>query len=139
MGLFGVAKVVKGIVKGGVKTYQADEALDKLMNRAEKEFGDALTPEEKALGERYRDWKRKFSRSELASKVTDAKLAYMDALAANEALPEDLRDEIRRAVNGYKRAENFALDTLEEVVAAEAKPGGQRDTVRKIIDEQKRK
>ncbi len=139
MGLFGVAKVVKGIVKGGVKTYQADEALDKLMNRAEKEFGDALTPEEKALGERYRDWKRKFARSELASKVTDAKLAYMDALAENEALPEDFRGEIQRAVNGYKRAENFALDTLEEVVAAEAKPGEQRDAVRRIIDEQKRK
>ncbi len=139
MGLFGAAKVMRDIVKGGVRTYQAEETLDRLMKRAETEFGDAVTPEQRELLTRYRDWKRKFGGTELAAKVTDARLAYADALAANEALPEDFRDEIRRAVKGYKRAENLALDTLEEVVASEVKSGGQRDAVRRIIAGQKRK
>ena len=139
MGLLGAAKVMRDIVKGGVRTYRADETLDRLMKRADTEYGDAVTPEQRALLTRYRDWKRKFGGTELAAKVTDAKLAYADALAANEALPEDFRDEIRRAVKGYKRAENLALDTLEEVAAAGAKTKADKDVVHRIIGEQKRK
>ncbi len=139
MGLFGVAKVMRDIVKGGVKSYEADEALDKLLKRAEKEFGDALTPEQRELGERYRDWKRKFKGTEFAWKAADARRDYLKALMENDALPQDFRDELQEAVSSCKKAENLALDTLEEVAAAEAKTPADKEAVHKIMAEQKRK
>ena len=149
MGLFDTLKVMKDIVKGGVAAYQADEKLDELIKRIKENYKDKLSEDERALRKSYKKAKEELEENEghlseekekaLKDKVIDRKLAYVRAVADNPDLPEDFRAELANAVEEYKQAENLALDTFEEVTVKMAETDKDRQKVRDIIDDMKRK
>ena len=149
MGLFDTLKVMKDIVKGGVAAYQADEKLDELIKRIKEDYKDMLSEDERALRKAYKQAKEELEEKEghlseeeekaLKDKVIDRKLAYVRAVAENPGLPADFRGELANAVEEYKQAENLALDTFEEVTVKMAETDKDRQKVRDIIDDMKRK
>ena len=149
MGLFDTLKVMKDIVQGGVAAYKADEKLDELIARIKEEYKDRLSEDELALRKAYKKAKSALDESEsrlsdeekqkLQRKVMDRKLAYLSAVSENPDLPGDFREELANAVEAYKRAENMALNSLEETTVKMAESEEDRQKVRDILDDFKRK
>ena len=139
-------KVVKDIVHGGIESYKADEKLDALIVRVEKNFGDALTDENKSLLAAYKTSKQAYDdnddtdkNDELLQKTEDARLAFLEVAEANSSLPGDFRFEIKLALNEFKKANNLALESAAETIEKYAETDEQREQVRKAFDDSKRK
>lgn len=152
MGFFDTLKamtIVKDIVKGGIATYKADEKLDELITRIREDYKDMLTEDEKELRKAYKAAKKELKEQEdslsdeektaLKNEVTDKKLAYLEAVSQNADLPEDFRGEIKNAVEEFKRAENLALDSLEEKLVHAAETEEDKEKVRETLTGMKRK
>lgn len=118
-------KVMKDIVHGGIESYKAGEKLDALIVRVEKNFGDALTADDKKLLAAYKTSKQAYDDNTDSDK--------------NDSLPENLRDEITAAVAEFKQADNRALESAADTIGKYAENDEQRDQVRKAFEDSKRK
>ena len=146
MGFFDTFKVVKDIVVGGIESYKAGEKLDELIQKAEDDYDDVLTAKEKSLLQKYEKSKAAYDDNSdtdkndaLLEQMENGRIAFLDSLQENSSLPKSFRKEIKNAVEEFKKADNIALDSLDEVLEKNAENEEQRDEIRKKLNESKRK
>ena len=139
-------KVMKDIVDGGIESYKAGEKLDALIVRVEKNFGDALTADDKKLLAAYKTSKQAYENNtdgdkndDLLQKMEDNRIAFLEAAEANSSLNGDFRFEIKLALKEFNRAENLALESAADTIGKYAENDEQRDQVRKAFEDSKRK
>ena len=148
MGFFDTLKVMKDIVKGGIAAYESGEKLDELIEKSIDEYEDSLSSDEKKLHEKYLKAKEDYEeyddddsdkKNKLLEKNEDCQIEYLEALTKNNSLPKDFRDEIKTAIEEFKKADNFALESLGETLTKAAETDEQREEIKKTIEESKRK
>ena len=146
MGFFDTLKVMKDIVSGGIATFEAGEKLDELIEKSFADYEDVLTAEEKNLhkqyeksAQAYKDNSDSDKTNELLEKMEDDRIKFLEALEKNSSLPKSFRNEIKTAIEEFKKADNMALDTLGEVLEKNAENDEEKAEVRRILDESKRK
>ncbi|MBR1646773.1 MAG: hypothetical protein IJ685_08355 [Selenomonadaceae bacterium] len=139
-------KVVKDIVHGGIESYKAGEKLDALVVRVEKDFGDALTDDDKKLLKQYKKSAQAYEdntdsdkNDSLLQKMEDDRIAFLEAAERNSSLNGDFRFEIKLALKEFKQAENLALESAADTIEKYAENDEQREQVRKTFNESKRK
>ena len=146
MGFFDTLKVMKDIVTGGIEAYNAGEKLDALIEQTVTKHRAALSDNERALHKQFKRSAQAYDDNDdtdkndaLLEKMEDARLAFLDAVANNPLMPQTLRDEIKTAVADFKRAENSALDSFGETAEKYAETDEERASVRRTVNEHKRK
>ena len=102
-------KVAKDIVKGGISAYKAVEIVDALIAKSMDEYDAVLTEKEKELYEQYKNTTDE-------EKKANLRLAYLDILQKNLSIPEDFRMEVKDKAQEYRKAENFALESMESTM-----------------------
>ena len=102
-------KVAKDIVKGGISAYKAGEIVDALIAKSIDEYDEVLTEKEKELYEQYKNTTDE-------EKKANLRLAYLDILQKNLSIPEDFRMEVKDKAQEYRKAENFALESMESTM-----------------------
>ena len=102
-------KVAKDIVKGGISAYKAGEIVDALIVKSVDEYDAVLTEKEKELYEQYKNTTDE-------EKKANLRLAYLDILQKNLSIPEDFRMEVKDKAQEYRKAENFALESMESTM-----------------------
>ena len=102
-------KVAKDIVKGGISAYKAGEIVDALIAKSIDEYDAVLTEKEKELYEQYKNTTDE-------EKKANLRLAYLDILQKNLSIPEDFRMEVKDKAQEYRKAENFALESMESTM-----------------------
>jgi len=102
-------KVAKDIVKGGISAYKAGEIVDALIAKSMDEYDAVLTEKEKELYEQYKNTTDE-------EKKANLRLAYLDILQKNLSIPEDFRMEVKDKAQEYRKAENFALESMESTM-----------------------
>ena len=102
-------KVAKDIVKGGISAYKAGEIVDALIAKSVDEYDAVLTEKEKELYEQYKNTTDE-------EKKANLRLAYLDILQKNLSIPEVFRMEVKDKAQEYRKAENFALESMESTM-----------------------
>ena len=102
-------KVAKDIVKGGISAYKAGEIVDALIAKSMDEYDAVLTEKEKELYEQYKNTTDE-------EKKANLRLAYLDILQKNLSIPEVFRMEVKDKAQEYRKAENFALESMESTM-----------------------
>lgn len=102
-------KVAKDIVKGGISAYKAGEIVDALIAKSIDEYDAVLTEKEKELYEQYKNTTDE-------EKKANLRLAYLDILQKNLSIPEVFRMEVKDKAQEYRKAENFALESMENTM-----------------------
>ena len=102
-------KVAKDIVKGGISAYKAGEIVDALIAKSVDEYDAVLTENEKELYEQYKNTTDE-------EKKANLRLAYLDILQKNLSIPEVFRMEVKDKAQEYRKAENFALESMESTM-----------------------
>jgi len=102
-------KVAKDIVKGGISAYKAGEIVDALIAKSIDEYDAVLTEKEKELYEQYKNTTDE-------EKKANLRLAYLDILQKNLSIPEVFRMEVKDKAQEYRKAENFALESMESTM-----------------------
>ena len=102
-------KVAKDIVKGGISAYKAGEIVDALIAKSIDEYDAVLTEKENELYEQYQNEKDE-------EKKANLRLAYLDILQKNLSIPEVFRMEVKDKAQEYRKAENFALESMESTM-----------------------
>ncbi|MBO6291868.1 MAG: hypothetical protein J6N51_06385 [Selenomonas sp.] len=102
-------KVAKDIVKGGISAYKAGEIVDALIAKSIDEYDAVLTEKEKELYEQYKNTMDE-------EKKANLRLAYLDILQKNLSIPEVFRMEVKDKAQEYRKAENFALESMESTM-----------------------
>lgn len=128
----GALKVAKDIVKGGISAYKAGEVVDALIAKSVDEYSSILTDNEKALHAQYKSETENEQKSKL-------RLSYLGTLAKNTSLPEDFRTQIENAAQEYRKAENFALESMEDTMMDYATTDDEKASLKKVVDEFKLK
>jgi hypothetical protein len=104
-----VLKVAKDIVKGGISAYKAGEIVDALIAKSVGDYDAVLTENERDLYEQYKN-------AADEDKKANLRLAYLDSLEDNLSIPEDFRMEVKDKAQEYRKAENFALESMENIL-----------------------
>ncbi len=102
-------KVAKDIVKGGISAYKAGEIVDALIAKSVDDYDAVLTENERDLYEQYKN-------ATDEDKKANLRLAYLDSLENNLSIPDDFRMEVKDKAQEYKKAENFALESMENTM-----------------------
>jgi len=102
-------KVAKDIVKGGISAYKAGEIVDALIAKSVDDYDAVLTENEKDLYEQYKN-------AADEDKKANLRLAYLDSLEDNLSIPEGFRMEVKDKAQEYRKAENFALESMENTL-----------------------
>ena len=102
-------KVAKDIVKGGISAYKAGEIVDALIAKSVDDYDAVLTENERDLYEQYKN-------ATDEDKKANLRLAYLDSLEDNLSIPEDFRMEVKDKAQEYRKAENFALESMESTM-----------------------
>jgi len=102
-------KVAKDIVRGGISAYKAGEMVDALIAKSVDDYDAVLTENERDLYEQYKN-------ATDEDKKANLRLAYLDSLEDNLSIPEDFRMEVKDKAQEYRKAENFALESMENTL-----------------------
>ena len=102
-------KVAKDIVRGGISAYKAGEMVDTLIAKSVGDYDAVLTENERDLYEQYKN-------ATDEDKKANLRLAYLDILQKNLSIPEDFRMEVKDKAQEYRKAENFALESMESTM-----------------------
>ena len=102
-------KVAKDIVKGGISAYKAGEIVEALIAKSVDDYDAVLTENEKDLYEQYKN-------AADEDKKANLRLAYLDSLEDNLSIPEGFRMEVKDKAQEYRKAENFALESMENTL-----------------------
>ena len=142
MGLFDGIKLVGDLVKGGIAAFKASEKLEALVERSRNEFKSLIKPEQEQLYQKYATLNHAKGKEEdvekqnaLTDKVEAAAVAYLSALAADDAFPKDFRDEITQALREYVHANEGAMDDiLGNYLMKQAKTDEEKEAVRLMLE-----
>lgn len=145
MGFFDTFRVMKDIVTGGIEAYKAGEKLNELIEKATDDYEDVLTAQEKSLYETYKKSSEAYNdnsdtdkTNELLEKLEDDRIAFLEALTQNSSLPKSFRNEIKDALEEFKKADNKALNTLGEVLEKNAETEEERAEIRRQLQDTKK-
>ena len=83
--------------------------MDALIAKSMDEYDAVLTEKEKELYEQYKNTTDE-------EKKANLRLAYLDILQKNLSIPEDFRMEVKDKAQEYRKAENFALESMESTM-----------------------
>ena len=125
-------KVAKDIVKGGISAYKAGEIVDALIAKSVDEYDAVLTEKEKELYEQYQNEKDE-------EKKANLRLAYLGNLEKNLSIPEDFRMEVKDKAQEYRKAENFALESMESTMLEYAVNEEDKSCIKKAVGDLKLK
>ena len=146
MGFFDTLKVMKDIVQGGIASYKSGEKLDELIEQSMDDYKKFLSADEKNLHKKYlkakEAYEENFSDDEnntLLQKFEDAQVEYLEALEKNSSLPQNFIDEIKTALEEFKKADNMALESLGETLTKYAENDEERESIKKALEDEKRK
>ena len=106
--------------------------MDALIAKSVDEYSSILTENEKALHEKFKAETENEQKSKL-------RLSYLGSLAKNASLPEDFRTQIENAAQEYRKAENFALESMEDTMMDYATTDDEKASLKKVVDEFKLK
>lgn len=142
MGLFDGIKLVGDIVKAGVAAFKASEKLEALVKRSQDEFKSLIKPEQERLYQKYATLDYAKVKEEdvekqnaMTEKVEAAAVAYLAALAEDDAFPKDFRAEITLALREYARANEGAInDVLGNYLMKQAKTDEEKEAVRLFME-----
>ena len=142
MGLFDGIKLVGELVKGGIAAFKASEKLEALVERSRNEFKGLIKPEQEQLYQKYAtlDYakvkeKDVEKQNAMTDKVEAAAVAFLSALAADDAFPKDFRDEITQALQEYAHANEGAMDDiLGNYLMKQAKTDEEKEVVRLMLE-----
>ena len=142
MGLFDGIKLVGELVKGGIAAFKASEKLEALVERSQNEFKGLIKPEQAQLYQKYAtlDYakvkeKDVEKQNAMTDKVEAAAVAFLSALAADDAFPKDFRDEITQALQEYAHANEGAMDDiLGNYLMKQAKTDEDKEVVRLFME-----
>ena len=142
MGLFDGIKLVGELVKGGIAAFKASEKLEALVERSQNEFKGLIKPEQEQLYQKYAtlDYakvkeKDVEKQNAMTDKVEAAAVAFLSALAADDAFPKDFRDEITQALQEYAHANEGAMDDiLGNYLMKQAKTDEDKEVVRLFME-----
>ncbi len=100
-----------------------NEMFDRFIEKSRKEYAGCLTADEEYLYEHFVRLKNEYTakRKELSQKesdflmeeVYDAKVDYLEALAENDAFPEEFREKILEAIKEFKPAFAAVMEKKE--------------------------
>ena len=83
--------------------------MDALMVKSVDDYNAVLTENEKDLYEQYKN-------ATDEDKKANLRLAYLGNLEKNLSIPEDFRMEVKDKAQEYRKAENFALESMENTL-----------------------
>lgn len=144
MGLFDGLKTMVDIVKAGVEAVKATDKMDEVVEKVREDYKKQLTDDEKALLKQYRTLKKKHEETEdldeanaMIEDVEKAEVEFLMAVTQNPELPDDLKDEMKAAVEGYIRANDAPMEIIEKRFMKMAKTDEEKDFVRQLMEEAK--
>ncbi|MBR4903232.1 MAG: hypothetical protein IKZ53_01010 [Selenomonadaceae bacterium] len=146
MGFFDTLKVMKDIVSGGIASYKAGEKLDELIEKVIADYGEELSTAQEKLYLKYDRSKKAYNdnsdsekTNELLNAMENDRVAFLRAINDNDSIPKALRKEISDAIEEFNKADNLALNSLSNTLEKYAENDEQREEIRKVVDESKRK
>ena len=141
MGLFDGLKTMVDIVKAGVESVKATDKMDAVVEKVKDEYKKALTEDEKALLKQYKKLKEKYEEEDdldkanaMVDDVEKAEVEFLMAITKNPDLPDDLKDEIKAAVEAYIKANDAPAEILEKRLMNMAKTDEEKDFVRQMVE-----
>ena len=144
MGLFDGLKTMFDIVKGGIEAYKATEKLDEIVAKIMAEYKDQLTAGDLALYDAFQALKEKKEAEQdtekanaMIEEVEKAEVAFLMSAASGEAIPAELKDTVRGALEAYTKANNAPMEILEKRFMAMAKTDEEKAFVQQMMDETK--
>ena len=144
--IFDVIDTVVDIVKDGYDAYKSGEKLEELIEKSIDDYEEELSADEKALYKNYLKAKENYEEKSaddenntLLEKYESCQVKYLEAIAQNSSLPQDFRDEIKNAVEEFKKDNNKTIEKLGERFAKRAENDEQREFIKKTIDDAKMK
>ncbi len=144
MGLFDGLKTMIDIVKGGIEAYKATEKLDETVEKIMAEFKNQLTAGDMELYGAFQALKEKKAAEQdtekanaMIEEVEKAEVAFLMSVAGGEAIPAELKDAIKAALENYTKANNAPAEILEKRFMEMAKTEEEKEFVRQMMDEAK--
>ena len=142
MGLFDGLKTMVSLVSDGIAAVKASGALEDLAEQAINDYGDALTPENKALYDEYKTLKEKQEETEdidasneLYEPIEEALMAFMLAVAANPNVPAEFTSKAANAVVELQKANDAPMEHFKERLMKVASDDEERAVVEQIWQE----
>ncbi len=145
MGLFDGLKTMFDIVKGGIEAYKATEKMDEIAAKILAEYKDSLREEDSALYAAYTAMKEKKEAEKdqdaanaMIEEVEKAEVEFLLSVAENPAIPAELKDAVKAAIENYIKANNAPMEMLEKRFMQMAKTDEEKEFVRKMMDDVKK-
>ena len=144
MGLFDGLKTMFDIVKGGIEAYKATEKMDEIVAKILAEYKDSLRDEDMNLYTAYTALKEKKdattdqeAANAMIEEVEKAEVEFLMSVADNPAIPAELKDTIKAAIENYIKANNAPMEMLEKRFMQMAKTDEEKEFVKQMMDEVK--
>lgn len=144
MGLFDGLKTMFDIVKGGIEAYKATEKMDEITAKLLAEHKDSLRDKDAALYAAYTALKEKKeattdqeAANAMIEEVEKAEVAFLLSVAENPAIPAELKDAVKAAIENYIKANNAPMEMLGKRFMEMAKTDEEREFVKQMMDEVK--
>ena len=145
MGLFDGLKTMFDIVKGGIEAYKATEKMDEIVAKIMAEYQGSLRDEDSALYAAYTALKAKKEATQdqdaanaMIEEVEKAEVAFLLSVTENPAIPAELKDAVKAAIENYIKANNAPMEMLEKRFMQMAKTDEEKAFVQQMIDDVKK-
>jgi len=145
MGLFDGLFMMKDIISSGIEAYKASERLEELCEKANENYENVLTPQEKNLYANYKKLEKKKDETtdqeesnKMMEEVEAAMVAFLLAAKANPSVSSKFRKECDEAIAEWKRANDaggITADIIEKYAMKEAKTEEEREEIRRQLEE----
>lgn len=142
MGLFDGLKTMIDIVKGGIEAYKATEKMDEIVAKILAEYKDSLRDEDAALYAAYTAMKEKKEAEKdqeaanaMIEEVEKAEVEFLLSVSENPAVPAELKDAVKAAIENYIKANNAPMEMLEKRFMKMAKTEEEKEFVRQMMDD----
>ena len=145
MGLLDGLKTMIDIVKGGIEAYKATEKMDEIVAKIMAEYKEQLRDEDLALYTAYTAMKEKKdattdqeAANAMIEEVEKAEVEFLMSVADNQAIPAELKETIKAAIETYIKANNAPMEMLEKRFMKMAKTDEEKAFVQQMMDEVKK-
>lgn len=145
MGLLDGLKTMIDIVKGGIEAYKATEKMDEIVAKIMAEYKEHLRDEDLALYTAYTAMKEKKdattdqeAANAMIEEVEKAEVEFLMSVADNQAVPAELKETIKAAIETYIKANNAPMEMLEKRFMKMAKTEEEKAFVQQMMDEVKK-
>ena len=139
MGLFDGLKMMVEMTSDFIAAAKASGALEDLAEEAIEEYDDVLSPENKALYDKYKELQKKQEGIEdqdehnaMYEPIEDALIAFMVSVAANPNVPAEFTKKAGNAVAELQKANDAPMDHFKERLMNAATTDEERAEVERI-------